>query len=162
MENIYLNQNECGFSYDTDKVLDKPLWKDVLAFRDVVSQYGNIYVIDDHHNFFKQYLSTQIGIKGDMSTVYGKSISERMNTIIQPMLNGLDMMNKYLLPNRLLVLGGDVSIHKFFMMEASLGLFNNVMLVGKLGLAFVMVKRGFNKIFNFELNSLQVEAISYL
>jgi len=119
---MFLNEFECGFSYpEKEGILDKVMWADTLKFREYLSLYGNVYIIDDYHNFYKQYLSSIIGMKGDTITVYGKSITDRFNTVITPGLNGLNMINKENRPTRLLILGGDPTVDKFFMIQSCLG-----------------------------------------
>lgn len=121
-----------------------------------------MYIIDDYYNFYKQYLSSQIGIKGDTITVYGKSMTDRFNTVVIPGLNGLNMLDKHIRPKRLLILGGEPTVDKFFMIQSSLGLYENTFLTGKLGIAFLMVKRGFQKCFGFTLSTNQINAITQL
>ena len=169
LENIFHHPEEAGFIFDEQKQLQKLDHEQIQEFSQLLSTYAHVYVIEDLYNIFKDYASLT-RVKTEF-TVFGPTLSNDLTLVAQAFLHcgfqpkkssrkSKNKLNETAIKKKTIaVIGGEFSSELILAINTILGFYDEIYIMGKVGILFIMHKLGFKQFGSYTIDSYQHQLI---
>jgi len=162
LENIFHHPEEAGYIFDENNRLEKLDHYQIQEFANLLSSYAPVYVIEDKYNIFKDHASLS-RVKTEL-TIFGPVLSNDLTLVAQAFLHcayepkkstrTIKKQQQELIPKKktLAIIGGDFSTELILALNTILNFYDEVYIMGKVGILFVMQKLGFKNFGTYHLD----------
>ncbi len=169
LENIFFHPEEAGYIYDEHQELQKLDHYQIQEFANLLSTYSPVYVIEDLYNIYRDYASLS-RIRTEF-TVFGPTLSTDLTLVAQAFLHCAYQPKKSSRKTKIIedstvtkrktiaVIGGEFSADLILAMNTILAYYDEIYIMGRAGVLFLMHRLGFKQFADFKLDSYQHQLI---
>ena len=170
LENIFHQPEETGYMYQEDNTLVKLDHWQVQEFANHLSTYAPVYIIEDKYNLYKDYTSLT-KIKTEL-TIFGPLLSNDIFLVPQAFLHcayepkkssnrkkAQKATESVVRKKSLAVIGGEFSGELILALNTILSFYDEVYIMGKAGIIFLMHRLGFKQFGPYTLDAFRTKII---
>jgi len=162
LENLFHQPEEAGYIFDEQRQLQRLDHEQIQEFSQLLSSYAPVYIIEDLYNIFKDYASLT-RVKTEF-TVFGPTLSNDLTLVAQSFLHcafqpkkssrkSKNKMNETAIKKKTIaVIGGEFSSELILAINTILGFYDEIYVMGKVGIYFIMHKLGFRQFGSYTLD----------